>query len=197
MRGLPKPMTALIEQFCKMPGIGTRSAQRLTFYILQSSAEDIEQLLRYIREVKENVRFCSICHNLSEKDVCSICSDDSRDASKVCVVEGPAGVISMEKSGAYDGTYHVLLGEISPIDGVGPEDLKINDLIKRVRSGKVKELIIATDFTTEGETTALYLAEVLKKHKVKVTRLSRGVPVGGSLEHADVATLQRAFEERR
>jgi recombination protein RecR len=197
MRGFPKSMTKLIEEFCKMPGIGTRSAQRLTFHILQSSKEDTDSLLKYIREVKENVRFCTICNNLSEDEVCSICSDTSRDPSKICVVEGPSGVISMEKSGIYRGLYHVLLGELSPIDGVGPEDLKIQDLEKRIKKGEIKEVIIATDFTTEGETTALYLFEVLKPLKVKISRLARGVPVGGSLEHADVATLQRAFEERR
>lgn len=197
MKGFPKSMTKLIEQFCKMPGIGTRSAQRLTFHILQSSKEDTDSLLKCIREVKENVRFCAICNNLSEEEVCSVCSDTSRDPSKICVVEGPSGVISMEKSGIYHGLYHVLLGELSPIDGVGPEDLKIQELEKRIKKGGIKEVIIATDFTTEGETTALYLFEVLKPLKVKVSRLARGVPVGGSLEHADVATLQRAFEERR
>ncbi len=190
-------MTRLIDEFCKMPGIGPRSAQRMTFYILRSPGEEIGSLLQRIREVKENIRFCRECNNLSEKEICSICSDRSRDTSKICVVEGPSGVIAMEKSGAYRGLYHVLLGELSPIDGVGPEDLKIRELIQRIKKGGVKEIIIATDFTTEGETTALYLFEVLRPLKVRVSRLARGVPVGGSLEYADIATLQRAFEERR
>ena len=197
IKGFPRPMERLIDAFSRMPGIGVRSAQRLTFYILQSSGEEVNSLLRRIGEVKENIRFCEECNNLSEKEVCSICSDRTRDTSKLCVVEGPSGVIAMEKSGAYRGLYHVLLGELSPIDGVGPEELKIRELVQRVKKGHVKEVIIATDFTTEGETTALYLFEVLKPFKVKISRLARGVPVGSSLEHADIATLQRAFEERR
>ncbi|MEA3490117.1 MAG: recombination mediator RecR [Candidatus Omnitrophota bacterium] len=190
-------MARLIDEFSKMPGIGPRSAQRLTFYILASSKQDIESLLRGIREVRDNIRFCKECNNLSEKEFCSICSDRTRDAAKICVVEGPRGIIAMEKSGAYRGLYHVLLGELSPIEGVGPDQLKIEELVRRVKRGNIGEVIIATDFTTEGETTALYLYEVLKPYKVKVTRLARGVPVGASLEYADVATLQRALEERR
>jgi recombination protein RecR len=197
IKGFPRPMAMLIDEFCKMPGIGPRSAQRLAFYILQSPKEEVDFLLQRIREVKENIRFCKECNNLSEEEKCSICSDRTRDPSKVCVVEGPNGVIAVEKSGAYRGLYHVLLGELSPIDGVGPEELKIKELVQRVKRGSIKEVIIATDFTTEGETTALYLFEILKPLKVKVSRLARGVPVGASLEYADVATLQRAFEERR
>ena len=196
IKGLPLPMAKLIDEFNKMPGIGSRSAQRLTFYILQSSSEEIDSFLRHIREVKEDIRFCKKCNNLSEKEICSICSDVVRDASKICVVEGPNGVIAMEKSGIYKGLYHVLLGELSPMDGVGPEELKIRELVQRVRKEQVKEVIIATDFTTEGETTALYLMEVLKPCKVRVSRLARGVPAGASLEYADVTTLQRAFEGR-
>lgn len=197
MKGFPRPMAKLIEEFSKMPGIGQRSAQRLTFYILQSSGEGIDSLIRYIREVKENVSFCKECNNLSDKDICYICSDESRDRSKVCVVEGPNGVIAMEKSGIYSGLYHVLLGELSPLDGVGPEELKIDGLVKKIKKGGIEEVIVATDFTTEGEITALYLEKVLKPLKIKVSRLARGVPVGASVEYADIATLQRAFEERR
>jgi recombination protein RecR len=196
-KGFPRPMAQLIDAFRKMPGIGTRSAQRLTFHILQSSRADAEDLLKCIREVKQNVKFCTRCNNLSDGDVCSICSDPGRDTSIICAVEGPSGVIAMEKSGSYSGVYHVLLGELSPIDGVGPDDLKIKDLIGRVKKGDVKEVIVATDFTIEGETTALYLAEVLKPYKVKVSRLARGVPAGGSLEYADVTTLERALDDRR
>ena len=197
IKGFPGAMTKLIEEFSKMPGIGTHSAQRLTFYILQSSGETVETLLKHIREVKDNIRFCKNCNNLSDKEICSICADTARDSSKICVVEAPNGIIAMEKSGAYNGLYHVLLGELSPIDGVGPEELKIKELIRKVKSNNVQEVIIATDFTTEGETTALYLMQVLKPLQVKVSRLARGVPVGASVEYADGATLQRAFEERR
>lgn len=197
IKGFPKSMAKLIEEFSRMPGIGTRSAQRLTFHILQSSQKNIGDLIRSIHEVKQNVRFCKKCNNLSERDLCSICSDKNRDAAKICVVETPSGVIAMEKSGAYSGVYHVLLGGLSPIDGVGPEALKIKELVTRIEKENVKEIIIATDFTTEGETTALYLLEILKPYNVKVSRLSHGVPVGASLEYADIATLQRAFEERK
>jgi len=197
IKGFPKSMAKLIEEFSRMPGIGTRSAQRLTFHILQSPQKNIGDLIRSIHEVKQNVRFCKKCNNLSERDLCSICSDKNRDAAKICVVETPSGVIAMEKSGAYSGVYHVLLGGLSPIDGVGPEALKIKELVTRIEKENVKEIIIATDFTTEGETTALYLLEILKPYNVKVSRLSHGVPVGASLEYADIATLQRAFEERK
>ena len=196
-KAFPRVMQRLMEEFSKMPGIGVRSAQRLAFYILRSSQKDIDSIISAIREVKANVRFCKTCNNLSEGELCLICSDPSRDTTKVCVVEVPSGVIAMEKSGAYDGVYHVLLGTLSPLDGVGPGDLKIEELIGRVKKHHVREVIIATDFTTEGETTALYLFKVLKGLNVKVTRLARGVPVGGSLEYADIATLQRAFEDRR
>lgn len=196
-KGLPRPMAQLIETFSKLPGIGVRSAQRLAFYILQAPKEETDSLIRSVNAVKDKVRFCKKCNNLSEEDICYICSDRSRENSTLCVVEDPNGVIAMEKSGIYRGIYHVLLGELSPIDGVGPDELKIKELMHRIKKDNIKEVILATDFTTEGETTALYLAEVLKPFKIKVTRLARGVPVGGSLEYADVATLQRAFEERR
>lgn len=196
-KGFPRPMAGLIDEFSKMPGIGKHSAQRLTFHILKSSSSEVESLLKFIRDVKDNVKFCKKCNNLSEGDLCSVCSDSSRDRSRICVLEGPNGVITMEKSGIYKGLYHILLGEISPIDGIGPDDIKIKDLLYRVKNEDIKEVILATDFTTEGETTALYLEELLKPFKIKITRIARGVPVGASLENADVATLQRAFEERR
>lgn len=196
-RGFPRSMSKLIEEFSKMPGIGMRTAERLTFHILRSSQEDIESFVRSVHDVKRNVCFCTRCNNLSEKDLCSICSDTGRDASRICVVEGPNGVMAMEKSGAYNGLYHVLLGALSPIEGVGPEALKMKELVRRVEKEGIQEVIIATDFTTEGETTALYLLEVLKPFNIKVSRLAHGVPVGASLEYADAATLQRAFEERK
>jgi recombination protein RecR len=190
-------MKKLMDEFEKMPGIGPHSAQRLTSYILSAPKADVEKLIRRIQEVKSNVRFCKKCNNLSETEICSICSDNRRDKSVICVVEDPSGVSSLEKTGAYNGLYHVLLGELSPIDGVGPEDLKIESLIKRLETEAIREVIIATDFTTEGETTALYLNKLLSPQNIKLTRLARGVPVGGSLEYADIATLQRAMEERR
>ena len=196
-KGFPQPMNRLIEEFSKMPGIGSHSAQRLTFHILQSSKADVENLVRSIQQVKENVRFCKRCNNLSDGELCHICSDNARDNSKICVVETPSGVIAMEKSSAYHGLYHVLLGVLSPIDGVGPEQLKIKELVQRLKKEDIEEVIIATDFTTEGETTALYIDEILKSFKIKVSRLAHGVPVGASLEYADVATLQRAMEGRR
>ncbi|HNX90535.1 MAG TPA: recombination mediator RecR [Candidatus Omnitrophota bacterium] len=193
----PQSIRRLIEEFAKMPGIGVKSAQRLAFHVLQTRSDDVDLLVKALREVRDNVSFCRTCSNLSEGEICSVCQDASRDRSKICVVEGPSGVIAMEKSGVYHGLYHVLLGALSPIDGVGPEELKIEELLNRVKQGGVSEIIIATDFTTEGETTALYLMKILRSYKVTVTRLARGVPVGASLEYADMATLQRAFEERR
>lgn len=197
MKAFPQSMARLIDEFSKMPGIGPRSAERLAFYILQTPADGIDALINSIRGVKARVQFCKRCNNLSDTESCAICSDASRDRSKICVVEGPNGVIAVEKSGVYSGLYHVLLGQLSPIDGVGPEELKINELAARIKKEKIEEVIIATDFTTEGETTALYLFEFLKPLKVKLTRLAHGVPVGASVEYADSPTLQRAFEERR
>jgi len=197
IKGFPSVMSKLIKEFSKMPGVGVRSAQRLTFHVLRSSEEDVRSLLHSINEVKKNVRFCEKCNNLSEKNICSICASSDRDPSKLCVVSSPSGVIAMEKTGANNGLYHVLLGELAPIDGVGPDDLKIKELLGRIQKEKITEVIVATNFTTEGETTALYIMKILTALPVRTSRLARGVPVGASLEYADSATLQRAFEERR
>jgi recombination protein RecR len=196
-RGFPAVMTRLIEEFCKMPGVGVRSAQRMAFYVLEAGENDINLLAKAMTEVKRNITFCRECNNLSESDFCAVCSDRKRDRTKICVVESPNGVMAMERTGFYGGLYHVLLGALSPIDGIGPNDIKIDDLVRRASDSLVKEVIIATDFTTEGETTALFLFGVLKKTGIKVTRLSRGVPEGACVEYADVGTLQRAFEDRR
>ncbi|MFH1836626.1 MAG: recombination mediator RecR [Candidatus Omnitrophota bacterium] len=196
-KGLPSSMAALIKEFSKMPGIGAHSAKKLTFYILQSEEKDIKALLDNIRTVKSTIRFCSVCNNLSENEICAICQDHKRDRAKICVVNGPNGIMAMEKSGAYTGLYHVLLGELSPIDGVGPGDIKLKELFERVKDRAVEEVIIATDFTTEGEITALYMIEKLKASKIKVSRLARGIPAGAVIESADIATIQRAFEERK
>jgi len=196
-KGLPVSMGALIKEFSKMPGIGVHSAKKLTFYILQSEEKEIKALLEHIRTVKENIRFCSVCNNLSEQEICSVCRESDRDRLKICVVNGPNGVIAMEKSGIYHGLYHVLLGELSPIDGIGPEDIKMKELFSRIKKDNIQEVVVATDFTTEGETTALYIIEKLRSSKVRVSRLARGVPAGAILESADMATIQRAFEERK
>jgi len=191
------PLKALIDEFNKMPGIGPRTAERLAFYILKTSAENGKALLAAITRVKETVRFCALCNNLSETETCEICNDPSRDRSIICVVEEPKEVIAIEKTGAFNGVYHVLLGTLSPLDGIGPADLKIEELIGRIKKGGVKEIIVATSFDTEGETTALYLARLLKPRGVKVSRVAYGIPVGSSIEYADQATVAKALDGRR
>ncbi len=195
-KSFPPIMKKLVKELAKMPGIGPVSAERLAFYIIKAGEDDVKHLLYSIHEAKKKIRFCSLCNNLSEEERCHICTDSSRANNRVCVVDSPAGVLAMERSGAYRGVYHVLLGHISPIDGIGPEDIKIQELIDRVKEGGISEIIIATDFTTEGETTALYLNDILKNKNIKVTRLARGVPAGAILEFADAQTLERAFEDR-
>jgi len=197
MSGFPNSMKKLIEEFGRLPGIGPRSAQRLAFYILKSPKDVSVTLSKAIAHVKETVRFCARCNNLSDDDICNICSDPSRDKSVICVVEEPNDINTIEKMKSFKGLYHVLLGSLSPLDGIGPEDLKIKELIERVNKGKTKELIIATDFNTEGEATALYLSKVLKPCGVKLTRVAYGIPVGSSLEYADSATLVKAFDGRK
>ena len=197
MSGFPVSMTALVEQFSKMPGIGPKSAQRLAFYILRTSKEDADLLARAIIKVKESVRSCSVCNNLSDNEICEICKSPLRDKSVLCVVEEPDDVVIIEKAGNFHGVYHVLLGSLSPLDGIGPGDLKIKELSERVSKDKPKEIIIATDFNTEGEATALYLSRLLKDSGARITRVAYGIPVGGGLEYADQATIAKAFEGRR
>jgi len=187
----------LIERLIKLPGIGRRSAERIISYILEASRSDIEALADSIMKVKENVRSCRICHNLSETDVCSICSDSQRNRHLLCVVEGPNDVTSLEKTGTYQGLYHVLLGAIAPLEGKGPGDLKIDTLINRIKQEQIQEVIIATDSDTEGSTTALYLTKVLKPMGVNISRIGIGLPAGSNLEYADTATLSMALESRR
>ncbi|MFH1995919.1 MAG: recombination mediator RecR [Candidatus Omnitrophota bacterium] len=196
MNGFPASMKALIEEFGKLPGVGPRSAQRMAFHVLRSPQDAAEALAKAIAKVKESVRSCKICNNLSDEEVCRICSDDARDRTVICVVEEPNDVSVIEKARNFNGVYHVLLGSLSPLDGIGPGDLKIAGLIARVKNNKVKEVIVATDFNTEGEATALYLAKVLKSTDVKVTRVAYGIPVGSRLEYADQATLTKAFDGR-
>jgi len=190
-------MKMLIEELSKMPGIGPKSAQRMAFYILRSSKNDAELLSKAIIKVKESVRFCKICNNLSDEETCEICKSHSRNKSLLCVVEEPNDIIAIERAGHYNGLYHVLLGSLSPLDGIGPSDLKIKELLERTKGGKFKEIIIATDFNTEGEATALYLLKVLKNSGAKLTRVAYGIPVGSDLEYADQATIIKAFEGRR
>ena len=197
MTGFPVSMKSLIEEFSKMPGIGPKTAQRLAFYILRCPKDEAESLAGAIRKVKESVRFCKVCNNLSDEDTCGICKSSARNRSLLCVVEEPNDIITIEKAGNFDGIYHVLLGSLSPLDGIGPSELKIKELIERVNKERFKEIIIATDFNTEGEATALYLLRALKGTSAKLTRVAYGIPVGGDLEYADQATIVKAFEGRR
>ncbi len=197
MQAVAAPVARLIEEFAKLPGIGPKTAQRLTFHLLRSSKEEAASLAEAILDMKEKVGFCSTCFNISENSVCGICSDDTRDRSVICVVEEALDVLALERTREYKGSYHVLHGAISPIDGVGPEKLRIAELLERVRNTKVSEVIVATNPNTEGDVTAAYLATVLAPSGVKVTRLARGLPAGGDLEYADELTLARALEGRR
>lgn len=197
MSGFPVSMKLLIEEFAKMPGIGPKSAQRLAFHILRASKNDADALARAISKVKESVRFCKICNNLSDEEICDICKSKSRNRSLLCVVEEPNDIIAIERAKEYNGIYHVLLGSLSPLDGIGPADLKIKELLERVKKEKFKEIIIATDFNTEGEATALYLMKQLKDSGARITRVAYGIPVGSDIEYADQATILKAFEGRR
>lgn len=197
MSAFPVSMRALISEFSKMPGIGPKTAQRLAFHILRSSGQDVDALAKAIVKVKESIRFCKACNNLSDEEICDICKSPSRDRSVLCVVEEPNDIITIEKAGNYNGIYHVLLGSLSPLDGIGPADLKIKELLDRAKKERFKEVIIATDFNTEGEATALYLLKVLKASGARLSRVAYGIPVGSDLEHADQATITKAFEGRR
>ena len=193
----PRLIENLIEKLMKLPGVGRRSAERMVFWFLNNSKEDVAALAQNIVQLKENLMFCRICSNLSETETCPICTDDARDKSLVCVVETHKDLLSIERSGAFRGQYHVLLGTISPAEGRGPDDLKIHQLLKRVDAGGIKEIVIATDPDTEGETTALYLTKVLKPKGIKVSRIGLGIPVGSSLEYADMSTLTMSLNSRR
>ncbi|MEY9870636.1 recombination protein RecR [Streptacidiphilus sp. MAP12-33] len=187
----------LIDELGRLPGVGPKSAQRIAFHILQADPVDVRRLAHALTEVKEKVRFCTVCGNVSEAELCRVCQDPRRDPSLICVVEEPKDVVAVERTREFRGRYHVLGGAISPIDGVGPDDLRIRELMQRLADGTVTELILATDPNLEGEATATYLARLLKPMGLKVTRLASGLPVGGDLEYADEVTLGRAFEGRR
>jgi len=186
----------LIEHFAKLPGIGKKTAYRLAYHVLQAPADDGRALAEAIIAVKEKIRFCSSCFNVTDDDPCPICRSADRDASLVCVVEEPHDVLAFERAGSFRGVYHVLGGVFAPLDGVGPEDLKIAELVARVKNDGIKEIIVATNPTSEGETTALYLAKVLRPLGVTVSRIARGLPMGGDVEYADANTVIRALEGR-
>ena len=191
------PLARLIEQLQRLPGIGAKSAQRLAFHILKSPREDAERLCDAIREVKDRITHCSVCHNITDVDPCHYCSSPSRDQRLICVVEEPQTVAAIEKTKDFKGAYHVLMGTLSPLHGVGPDDLKIKSLLARVANGGVDEIILATNPTVEGEATAIYLARLLKPLGVRVTRIAMGVPVGSDLEYTDEVTMNKAMEGRR
>ncbi len=196
MKGYSDWMSQLIDAFSRFPGVGKRSAERMVFYLLKSPKQEALTLASLISSLKENIFFCETCHNFADSKRCHICSDPSRDQGLICVVEDPKDVIAIEKTGSYAGVFHVLLGVLSPLEGVGPEEIQIADLVRRIRDQKVREIILATNPNTEGEATALYLAKLLKPFKVKITRIARGIPVGSHIEYTDQATLSRALEGR-
>ncbi len=196
-RAAPESVTHLIEALSRLPGIGPKTASRLTYYLLRAPDEQVESLAQALRELKTRTRFCSICFNITEADPCPICSDEERDAGTICVVEEPLDVLAIERTREYRGRYHVLHGAISPVEGIGPENLRIKELLDRVRGQPVREVILATNPSLEGEATAMYLQRHLAPLGARVTRLARGLPVGGDLEYADEVTLLRALEGRR
>ncbi len=197
MSRFAEPMARLIEELRKLPGVGTKTAQRFAFYILRSSAEDAEQLAEAIRDLKASLRLCSICNNVTDADPCIYCSSPTRNRRLVCVVEEPTNIATIERTRGYNGVYHVLHGTLSPLHGVGPEQLRSGNLLQRVERGEVDEVILATSPTLEGEATAGYLADMLKRAGVRITRIATGVPAGSDIEYADEVTMSRALEWRR
>ncbi len=193
----PEPVSKLIEGFMKLPGIGPKTASRLAFHVLTMKEDDVLDLAKALVNAKRQLSYCSVCHNITDVDPCHICRDKRRDASMICVVQEPKDVVAMEKMREYEGYYHVLQGAISPMDGIGPEDIRIPDLLKRLSDEQVKEVILATNPNIEGEATAMYISRLIKPFGVRVTRIAHGLPVGGDLEYADEVTLSKALEGRR
>jgi recombination protein RecR len=194
---LPEPLTQLVTELQRLPGIGAKSAQRLAFHLLKTPREDVERLTTAILDVKARVAHCSICSNITDSDPCSYCTSTDRQQGLICVVEDPQNVAAIEKTRDFRGVYHVLMGALSPLQGIGPDDLKIKSLLARVEKGPVQEIILATNPNVEGEATAIYLARLLKPLGVRVTRIAMGVPVGSDLEYADEVTMHKAMEGRR
>lgn len=197
MHGTIQPVSRLVEAFARLPGIGPKTAQRLTFYLLRAPIEASKELADALIQMRENVIFCSLCFNITAEDPCDACSDARRDRSIICVVEEPLDVLALERTRGYRGLYHVLHGALSPIEGIGPDDLKITPLLARLRDGTVKEVILATNPNVEGDTTAQYLTQLIRPLAISVSRIARGLPVGGDLEYADEVTLAQAMENRR
>ena len=193
----PEPLARLIEQFQRLPGIGAKGAQRLAFFVLRTPREDADRLCEAIRDVKERVTYCTVCNTITDVDPCIYCTDTTRDPTLVCVVEEPQNVSAIEKTREFKGTYHVLMGALSPLSGVGPDDLKIKGLLTRVADGQVQEVVLATNPNVEGEATAIYLARLLKPLGVRVTRIATGIPVGSDIEYADEVTMSKAMLGRR
>jgi recombination protein RecR len=197
MKDFAEPLARLIDALKRLPGIGQKSAQRIAFHLERAPREDAERLAAAILDAKDKIRLCSLCNNLTEQDPCEYCTDPRRDPEVICVVETPYNVIAIEKTREYHGLYHVLHGALSPLQGIGPEQLKLKNLVERLKGGKVKELIVATNPNVEGEATAIYLSKLLKPLGLKVTRIGMGVPVGSELEFADEVTMLKAMEGRR
>jgi recombination protein RecR len=197
MYRFPDSVEKLVNALSRLPGIGPKTAQRLAFFILKSPKEEAIELSDAVKDARDLIRHCKECGNFTDNDICSICASDKRDSSTVCVVENPQDIIAVESSGEFRGLYHVLMGALSPLDGIGPEDLTIDKLVTRAKESGIKEIILATDPNVEGEATAQYVKEVLSEFPVKVTRLAHGIPIGGNLEYADGVTLGRAIEGRR
>ena len=193
----PDPVARLIEALQRLPGIGPKTAQRLTFFLLKRPVEEVRELSESLLAVKDQIVYCRLCFNITDEDPCRICADPSRDSRLLCVVEEPNDLLAMERTGEYRGRYHVLLGALSPLDGIGPDDLKVKELLVRLEVGETTEVILATNPNVEGEATALYLAKLLRPLGLRVTRIARGLPVGGDLEYADQVTLSKALEGRR
>jgi recombination protein RecR len=194
---LPAPLARLIQELVKLPGIGEKTATRLAFHLLRTERRDVEALAEALVKMREGTRLCSVCLGLTADDPCALCSDPQRDAGAVCVVERPADLIALERSGQFNGRYHVLHGCLAPLDGVGPEELRIAELLRRLEDGSVREVVIATNPTVEGEATALYLSRLIKPLGVRVTRIAHGLPMGADVEYADTMTLGKALEGRR
>ncbi len=197
MRDYAPPVESLIEELRKLPGVGSKTAQRLAYHLIRIPRNEAEKLAHAILSLKEAIRYCSVCNNITDHDPCRYCADPSRDKSMICVLEEPHGVLAIEKTREYRGAYHILLGVLSPLQGIGPDQLQIKGLMERIKNGEIKEVILATNPSVEGEATALYLSRLIRPLNVRVTRIATGVPVGGDLDYADQITISRALEGRR